>query len=180
MKIYTKRGDSGQTDIIGGKRVSKDHVLIEAYGTIDELNSVLGMAKSTLGEEEGDIVNVVNSIQNDLHIQCAYLAGFESREVGPTIHDDKIQWLENLCDDYQEELPQLKNFILPGGTFQASSFHVARAVCRRAERRLVSVMQDYEIAQINLTYLNRLSDLLYMMARLLNFRANVSEEPVRY
>ncbi len=154
--------------------------MIEVYGTIDELNSVLGMAKSALSQDDGDLVEVVNRIQNDLHIQCAYLAGFESGEKGQALHDKKIKWLENLCDDYQEQLPQLKHFILPGGTFQASTFHVARAVCRRAERRLVSAMQDYDISQINLTYLNRLSDLLYLMARFLNLQADVSEEPVRY
>ena len=178
MKIYTKTGDNGQTGVFGGPRVSKDAPRIEAYGTADELNSVLGIV-ATL--EAGDPIDVlVQSIQNELFALGAQLAtpdpaAHATAMIGPA----QIVALEAAIDRFESDLAPLKQFILPGGTPAAAQLHLARAVCRRAERRLVTLMgQSSEpIADELVIYLNRLSDLLFVMARWVNHAAGLSDIP---
>jgi cob(I)alamin adenosyltransferase len=166
MKIYTKTGDQGETGLFGGPRVRKDTPRIEAYGTVDELNSVLGVVRSML--EPGEIDRLLERIQNELFSLGAQLA-----TPHPTTHQTdligsaQISALEAAIDQFQAGLEPLKQFILPGGTPAAAQLHLARTVCRRAERRLITlVFESAEpIASELVVYLNRLSDLLFVLAR---------------
>lgn len=175
MKIYTKTGDAGQTGLFGGPRVTKDHARIEAFGTVDELNSHLGMARTHSAGEPFDAL--FRTIQCDLFELGAELAT-------PGEHDERInvrqvQALENAIDQYEEELEPLANFILPTGSPLAASLHVARTVCRRAERRVVTLASRLEttVPANAIEYLNRLGDLLFVLARTVNNRANVVDDP---
>ena len=166
MKIYTKTGDRGDTGLFGGPRVSKDAPRIEAYGTVDELNSVLGVVRSLLAP--GDVDSLVEQIQNELFCLGAQLAtpnpaAHQTALIGPA----QIAGLETAIDRYEAGLAPLTQFILPGGTPAAAQLHLARTVCRRAERRLVTLMTHSAepIAGELVVYLNRLSDLLFVLAR---------------
>lgn len=182
MPIYTKRGDGGQTDLFSGERVSKTDPRIEAYGTVDELNCVVGLASSKLMDVEEDVTEVLRTIQNHLHVICANLANTREDPERPSIGDDHIENLEDSIDRLQEELPTLQSFLLPGGTETGARLHVARSVCRRAERRVIGAVEhgEVEIDPGNVRYLNRLSDLLFVLARTVNVRAGEPEPSPQY
>jgi cob(I)alamin adenosyltransferase len=178
MKIYTKTGDEGETGLFGGPRTSKDAPRIEAYGTVDELNSVLGMVRAQLAS--GEIHELVRRIQNELFELGAQLAtpdpaAHQTALVGPR----QIAALESAIDRYEAGLEPLKQFILPGGTPAAAGLHLARAVCRRAERRVVTLVRESSapVAGDTIVYLNRLSDLLFVLARAVNRQAGRDDEP---
>jgi len=173
MKIYTKTGDRGETSLFGGQRVPKDDLRINAYGTVDELNSVLGIAITEITAVE--IKDILVQVQNDLFTLGADLASPAEKEKGsfviPRIKTDKIEKLETFIDSIEYKLPELRNFILPGGSKGASYLHLARTVCRRAEREAVTLSKNVEIGPLPVVYLNRLSDLLFVLARFENFSA---------
>lgn len=178
MKIYTKTGDRGDTGLFGGPRVSKDAPRIEAYGTVDELNSVLGVVRAAGVDSELD--SLLNQIQNELFALGAQLAtpdpaAHQTALIGPT----QIAALEAAIDAHEARVQPLSQFILPGGTLAAAQLHLARTVCRRAERRLVTlVRQSAEpIANDLVIYLNRLSDLLFVLARSVNRAAGRADVP---
>lgn len=178
MKIYTKTGDDGETGLFGGPRVSKDSPRIEAYGTVDELNSVLGVVRAQLAA--GDVDALLCQIQNDLFALGAQLATPD-----PAAHQTalvgarQIAALESAIDRYEEQLEPLKQFVLPGGTPAAANLHLARTVCRRAERRVVTLVRESSepIAAEVVVYLNRLSDLLFVLARAVNRTAGRADVP---
>jgi len=171
--VYTGRGDRGRTDLSSGERVSKSSERIEAYGTVDELNSITGLAAAyTEGKEQE-----LEEIQNELHIMQAELA---NREPDVKITQENIDRLEAKCDSIQENLPPLRDFILAGGCKSASHLQFARSVCRRAERRIVELDQDEELREEVLAYINRLSDLFFLMARHENHLKGVEEKNPKY
>jgi cob(I)alamin adenosyltransferase len=178
MKIYTKTGDRGDTGLFGGPRVGKDSPRIEAYGTVDELNSVLGVARSEGVAAEVD--GILAQIQNELFAVGAELATPkpEAHRV-PTVGQDHIAALEAAIDGHEALLAPLDQFILPGGSKAAALLHLARTVCRRAERRLVALMRESEepINDNLLVYLNRLGDLLFVLARATNQSAGAADVP---
>ncbi len=171
--VYTGRGDRGRTDLSSGERVSKSSERIEAYGTVDELNSVVGVCKNYTEEKEDELAE----IQNELHILQAELS---NREPETLVAEENIQRLEHLCDKYQEECPALRDFVLAGGTESASHLHLARSVARRAERKIVRLDQDEELREEVLAYINRLSDLFFLMARHENYLEDVEEVNPKY
>ena len=178
MKIYTKTGDTGQTGLFGGGRVSKDDLRVEAYGDVDELNAVLGMARCI--EIMPRIDEVLIPIQRDLFAIGALLATPDRGRMAShlekaRIDDARIAELEHAIDDGESELEPLHAFIIPGGTPKAAALHVARTVCRRAERHVVRLQHDVELPPVAIIYLNRLSDLLFTLARLANRRAGAGE-----
>jgi len=177
VKIYTRRGDSGETDLFGGERVPKDHVRVAAYGTVDELNACLGQAAAA--SEQADVRERVASIQSSLFDLGAYLATPDPARRAKTGMADpeaaEVERLEADIDAFEKELEPLRRFVLPGGTPAAAAFHVARTVCRRAERETVGLARETDIAPELLRYLNRLSDLLFVLARLENHRAGVPD-----
>jgi cob(I)alamin adenosyltransferase len=163
-KIYTRTGDNGETGLVGGERVSKDSPRIWAYGTVDELNSALGVARSFKVDRETDAKLAV--IQNDLFDLGAELAGAPGM-----VRQEQIDALEKLMDACNAELGPLKEFILPGGAPAAAQLHVARTICRRAERLCVRLAGKEEIGTLVIPYLNRLSDALFVLARWVNHKA---------
>ncbi|MDB4878886.1 MAG: hypothetical protein JWL60_332 [Gemmatimonadetes bacterium] len=178
MKIYTKTGDAGSTGLFGGGRVAKDHVRVEAYGDVDELNAVLGMARAV--EMMPRIDELLVPIQRDLFALGALLATPDTRKmaehlVKARIDEERIAELEHAIDDGESELEPLHAFIIPGGTPKAAALHVARTVCRRAERHVVRLQHEVELPPLAVIYLNRLSDLLFTLARLANRRAGAGE-----
>ncbi len=175
MKIYTKTGDGGQTSLFGGKRVDKDDDRINAYGTVDELNSVLGIAVSF--SESDEIKSVLKKIQNDLFTVGADLSTpLENKKVKvQRTSPEMVSALENYIDEYNEKLPPLRNFILPGGGSPAAYLHFARTVCRRAEREVTALSKKEEIGKEVIKYLNRLSDLLFVLARFENFNSGIPD-----
>lgn len=178
MKIYTKTGDAGQTGLFGGGRVSKDDPRVEAYGDVDELNAFLGMARAV--EVMQRIDEVLVPIQRDLFSIGSLLATPDLQKMHDhlakaQIDDSRIRDLEHAIDDCDSELEPLRAFIVPGGTQKASALHIARTVCRRAERRVISLQRDVEIPGIVVVYLNRLSDLLFSLARVANARGGAGE-----
>jgi len=178
MKIYTRTGDSGDTGLFGGGRVPKDDPRVEAYGDVDELNSVIGMARSA--EAMPRVDEVLVPIQRDLFSIGALLATPDTEKMQAhltkaRIGDERISELEHAIDACDRELEPLSAFVLPGGTQKAAALHVARTVCRRAERRVITLQRDVEIPQIVVVYLNRLSDLLFTLARIANARAGAGE-----
>ena len=167
MKIYTKSGDDGKTGLFHGPRVSKDDARIEAYGTVDELSSVLGLTRGTELPEDVDLV--IERIQHQLFSLGAELATPDPSEHGTAlINSADTDWIEETIDRFDSELEPLKTFILPGGTRAAAAFHHARVVCRRAERRVVTLSRATELSTEALTYLNRVGDLLFVLARYAN------------
>jgi cob(I)alamin adenosyltransferase len=178
MKIYTKTGDAGDTGLFGGGRVPKSHPRVEAYGDVDELNAVLGLVRAA--EPMPRIDEVLVPIQRDLFAIGALLATpdrekMQSHLAKAQIDDDRIKDLEQAIDDGDAELEPLKSFIVPGGTHKAAALHVARTVCRRAERRVVELASHTEIPTLVVIYLNRLSDLLFTLARVANKRSGAGE-----
>ncbi|MCF7803685.1 MAG: cob(I)yrinic acid a,c-diamide adenosyltransferase [Candidatus Marinimicrobia bacterium] len=179
MKIYTRRGDGGKTSLFSGERVPKTDELIEAYGTVDELNSSLGVVRSYLSDPLDEFDSELQAIQNILHVICANLAN-TSEKKKPEITPEHIESLEARCDYYEAQLPDLKKFILPGGSIIASNLHMSRSICRRAERRTVAADDEYEVNPAVIKYLNRLSDLLFLMARYANHAGDYPEQHPDY
>ena len=175
MKIYTKKGDSGETSLFGGQRVSKSTERIEAYGNVDELNSLVGLAVSYDLSDKG--AEYLRKVQEQLFTLGADLATPPSSETRiDRIGEKDINFLENAIDEMEKDLEKLKNFILPGGSQQGATLHVARTVCRRAERAAVACQEVDEISDECLKFLNRLSDFLFVIARYENKQAGVREE----
>ena len=177
MKVYTKKGDEGLTDILGG-RVSKNSLRIDVIGSIDEVNSFIGLAASTLDESCSDIMDVLHEVQHDLFDAGADIANNLNSDF--KITSETTSKLEKYIDSFDEELEPIKFFILPGGTETSAHLHVARSVCRRAEREIV----DYTIAEASRyseirRYCNRLSDLLFTLARVVNARKGVPDTKYR-
>ncbi|MEI8213721.1 MAG: cob(I)yrinic acid a,c-diamide adenosyltransferase [Planctomycetota bacterium] len=178
MKIYTKTGDAGTTGLFGGPRVSKDDARICAYGSVDELNAVIGIARSTRLSEL--LESVLDKVQHQL-----FSIGAELATPDPDAHH--LKWdgtphvleLEDCIDSLEETLAPLRNFILPGGSPQAAHLHLARTVCRRVEREIVRLGHDSRVSDVShiIIYLNRLSDLLFVMARVANLHQGVADVP---
>lgn len=181
FKIYTKTGDKGATSLIGGTRVPKNHIRIESYGTVDELNSYLGMVSDMTDNE--NIISWIREIQDRLFTVGSVLATTPVKEVKmklPDVHDEDVQWLEQRIDEMNETLPEMRSFILPGGQLAGSTTHVARCVCRRAERICVGMQEaGEEVPDLILRYLNRLSDFLFVLARYLGHLSGAQEIPWR-
>ena len=178
MKIYTKTGDKGDTGLFGGGRVPKNHPRVEAYGDVDELNATLGMVRAV--EAMPRIDEVLVPVQRDLFAIGALLATPDRDKMHQhlekaRIDDARVAQLERAIDDGDAELEPLRSFIVPGGTRKAAMLHVARTVCRRAERRVVELATETEIPPVVVIYLNRLSDLLFTLARVANKRGGGGE-----
>lgn len=175
MKIYTKRGDKGKTSLFGGTRVAKSSARIEAYGTVDELNSLIGLAAADDITSHGS--QLIKKVQEDLFVLGSDLATPpDYKERIDRLGQGAIDFLEDAIDEMEEELEPLKNFILPGGAKQGATLHYARTVCRRAERNVVACADQEDISEIPLKYLNRLSDFLFVLARYENKQADVKED----
>lgn len=172
MKIYTKTGDQGETGLFGGKRVPKNYVRVEALGTVDEANACLGVAISHISQ--ATYRNELKKIQAKLFDVGTILAN-PLTENDAHLHDHHVHELEAKIDEMTARLPDLRAFILPGGTKAATHLHVARSVVRRAERRAVTVSQMQEVPPVVVRYLNRLSDYLFTLARILNLEAGAPE-----
>jgi cob(I)alamin adenosyltransferase len=178
VKIYTRRGDRGETDLFGGPRVAKDHLRVEAYGAVDELNAALGAALADTAHQ--DIRDLALAIQGTLFDLGAYLSSPDAeqrkkRGLREPL-EAEVEALEARIDALEAELEPLRNFVLPGGTSAAAAFHLARTVCRRAERRAVSLDREVPLEAPALRYLNRLSDLLFVLARVENRRAGLGDQ----
>lgn len=168
MRIYTKTGDDGTTGLFGGSRVPKDDLRIEAYGTVDELNAFIG--KLAENPELAEHLEFFREIQSDLFLIGSHLATADEkmREKLPQFDSEATRRFETWMDQVSAELPDLKNFLLPGGHISVADAHIARAVCRRAERRVVSLAREAKVEKSLIIYLNRLSDLLFTTARMLS------------
>ena len=173
MKIYTRTGDQGSTGLFGGGRVSKAHPRVASYGDVDELNSVIGLVRTTAPLEFHD--QLFETIQRDLFAIGGHLATPDPEKVKAAlakaeVNPARVAEFERAIDQADQELPPLTAFILPGGTPKAAALHLARTVCRRAERAVVALSADEPVPALFVIYLNRLSDLLFALARLANFR----------
>lgn len=177
MTIYTGRGDEGQTDLRDMTRVSKTDSRIEAYGTVDELNSLVGTIRPT-GQD--DVDDYLESVQNHLFTLQADFANPDPDEDDPVITEAHVEKLEDWIDACDEELEPLRSFVLPGGSTPGAQLYHARAVCRRAERRAVDLTETEDVNPMGVQYLNRLSDALFTFARLVNAREDVPEESPTY
>lgn len=178
MKIYTKKGDSGETSLLGGQRVPKHHLRIEAYGTVDELNSFIGLL-SDQPEVLIEVKKELIKIQETLFTIGSHLAlepGKEKIKL-PEISKSDVEKLEHAIDQMNEHLPAMRNFVLPGGHQAVSICHVARCVCRRAERNVVHLSEFSRVEKEVLAYLNRLSDYLFVLARKLSHDLQIEETP---
>ncbi len=173
MRLYTKTGDSGQTGLIGGDRVSKDHARVEAYGQVDELNAVLGWAVAACVEDE--MRSRLTVSQNQLFALGSQLADPTASADTPAVTPGDIAVMETWIDQATDAVAPLKNFILPGGSECACRLHIARTVCRRAERSAVTLARSEHIATESVTYLNRLADLLFAWSRLANAQSDVAD-----
>ena len=166
LKIYTKKGDKGMTSLFGGTKLSKNHIRIEAYGTIDELNSFIGLLRDH--SENGARRELLHEIQVNLFTIGSILAVEDPAKFNlPSLNQKEVRVLEEEIDGMEEKLSQLKNFILPGGHPISSYCHLARVVCRRAERRVVALNEAAEIDDIIVEYLNRLSDFFFVLSRMI-------------
>ena len=175
MKIYTKTGDAGETGLLGGKRVRKDAPEIEAIGTVDELNSVIGLLVASLGTEAVHIP-MLQPIQNNLFVVGGQLAAVQTDLITvPTITEAHVDALEMWIDEMSANLPALTQFILPGGTLAAAQAFIIRAICRRAERQVVGLSSEYPDLILAQKYLNRLSDAFFVLARWLNVQNGQKE-----
>lgn len=175
-KVYTRTGDKGMTSLVGGVRVKKTDVRLEAYGTVDELSAQLGLLAALL--QEGDERSEIVRIQNNLFNVCSHLATDQDKTpLYPSAYlaDGEVERLETLVDAVMTELPERQGFILPGGCVAAAQAHVARTVCRRAERRITALAETATVASEILQYINRLSDYLFVLAKKINFSAGQSE-----
>lgn len=178
MKIYTKTGDKGETSLFEGRRVSKADLRVETYGTIDELNSVIGVVVAQVQNSKVKSQNYKSKVKKELiRIQHDLLTMGSRRASSNTKYlNNRVKELEKMIDELSRELPELKNFILPNGGVSGSLLHWARAVCRRAERRTVELSRKERIDKSIIAYLNRLSDLLFTMARVINCQERKKEE----
>ena len=180
-KIYTRRGDDGSTGLFGGPRVGKDDLRVEAYGEVDELNSALGVARCSLGDERvKDLALFVDGLQSELFTLGAELATPDPASAPkgiPRIRAADVTRLEAEIDRLTAELPQMRFFILPAGSPGATALHLCRTICRRAERRMVELSRHSPVSTEALAWLNRLSDLLFTMARAANLRVGGVEVP---
>ena len=176
-KIYTKKGDEGKTSLIGGTRVLKNHVRIEAYGTVDELNSWIGL----LRDETADITtkDILIKIQNRLFDTGSLLAADpeHNKMKLPQLSEEDVTLLEKEIDKMNEKLPPIKNFLLPGGHTVVSHCHITRCICRRAERRVTQLSEESKVEPLVIKYLNRLSDYLFVLSRKLAADYKVQEIP---
>lgn len=175
-RVYTRTGDKGETSIVGGIRMKKSSERLEGYGTVDELSSHLGLLAAML--PKGDDRNMILRIQNNLFNVCTNLATDQSQTPlydSAKLADGEIELLEQEVDRMMKLLPERQGFILPGGTQAAAQAHVCRTVCRRAERRIVALSEVAQISPETLQYINRLSDYLFVLAKIINFNAGVSE-----
>ncbi len=175
MKIYTKQGDSGTTQLIGGTRVPKHHIRIESYGTVDELNSYVGLVSDSFNQ--GTSRTVLKEIQDRLFTIGALLASDpeKAKMKVPDLHTADIELLENEIDKMNEQLPEMKNFILPGGHVTVSYCHLARCVCRRAERQVTHLAEHEWVEPLVIIYLNRLSDYLFVLSRFIGKQLGAEE-----
>lgn len=178
MKIYTRTGDKGETGLFGGGRVPKDHHRVAAYGDIDELNSVIGVVRAAAGQQFFD--QLLESIQRDLFAIGGHLATPDPGRVAKSLEKgalsaERITEFERQMDEADQTLPPLRAFVLPAGSLTAASLHLARTVCRRAERSVVHLAHDHEVPELFIVYLNRLSDLLFTLARLANHREGIGD-----
>ena len=182
-KLYTRTGDRGDTALFGGRRVPKDHPRVEAYGTVDELNAALGVAAAAIRQRK--LVATIQTIQNELFNVGAELAsdptgrGRKQKDTIVRLDPAKVEWLEALIDEYDARVPTLRTFILPAGSSAAAALHLARTVCRRAERTVVTLARDEPVSPAIIVYLNRLCDLLFVLARYLNKTDRRRELPWR-
>ncbi len=177
LKIYTKTGDKGQTSLLGGTRVPKHHIRIEAYGTVDELNSWIGLLRDSVSDEHTKTILV--DIQDRLFTMGSSLASdpVKSKVKIPHLSEDDIVVFEKEIDTMDAELPPMKNFVLPGGHQTISYCHITRCVCRRAERRVIHLAENEQVDELVIKYLNRLSDYLFMLARKLTKDLQATEVP---
>lgn len=175
MKIYTKTGDKGKTSLFNGNRVLKDNARVDTYGTIDELNSILGVLVSTV--KDAKVKEEVTAIQHDLLDLGAHLANPTSQlsKSLRSYFEERIRTFEENIDAYTRQLPQLVRFVLPGGSYHGSLFHVARTVARRVERKVVGLSQKESVDSLIITYFNRLSDLLFTLSRWINQQEKAKE-----
>lgn len=178
MTIYTRTGDAGETGLFGGGRVPKDHARVQAYGDVDELNSAVGVARATAPLDFFDAL--LETVQRDLFALGGQLATPDPAKVRKALEkaeltEARVTGFERIMDEADGELPPLRAFVLPAGTPKAAALHLARTVCRRAERNVVTLSHEAEIPELFLVYLNRLSDLLFTLARLANHRAGVGD-----
>ena len=175
MKVYTRTGDKGTTALVGGNRVKKYSDRIEAYGTVDELTSYISLIRDS-GTDD-NVSDQISIIQNNLMVLGGELAAQEDFDLTkiPTVQSHYIVWLEQRIDEMEEDLPPLKAFVLPGGHLAVSHCHVARTICRRAERKAIFVSEQVNISPLILQYLNRLSDYLFVLSRKLSKDFNVNE-----
>jgi cob(I)alamin adenosyltransferase len=178
MKIYTRTGDAGSTGLFGGGRVDKDCAQVEASGAVDELNAALGVARGVVEAAQATTLDRLEAIQSDLFAlgaELATVAGQEARLAVPLIAAVDIERLEGWIDELELSLPELKNFILPGGSAGGAALHEARTTCRRAERRVIAAGRETPVRTELVVYLNRLSDLLFVLARTVNHQAGAPE-----
>ncbi|MBP7992534.1 MAG: cob(I)yrinic acid a,c-diamide adenosyltransferase [Candidatus Magasanikbacteria bacterium] len=176
MKIYTKTGDLGETSLLGGKRVKKNCIEMEAIGEVDELNSSLGVLLSGLSLEENETILRLKKVQNNLFVIGSQLAAVQTDLVKvPELSESEVKSLEDWIDQMSADLPELTQFILPGGTVPAAESFMARAICRRAERQVVGLAEKHKDLVVAQQYLNRLSDALFVLARFLNIKAGEKE-----
>jgi len=175
MKIYTKTGDKGQTSLIGGTRVAKNHIRIEAYGTVDELNSWIGLIRDQ--EIKKEYKSLLLEVQDRLFTIGSSLASDpdKSKMKIPDLKEEDITLLEKEIDKMNSELPEMKSFVLPGGHVSVSYCHIARCVCRRAERNTIHLSENNFVAELVVKYLNRLSDYLFVLSRKLAKDLNAEE-----
>ena len=179
FRIYTKTGDLGQTSLLGGTKVPKSHLRIEAYGTVDELNSYLGLCITGLGINEQALLREIQDRLFTLGSSLACDPEKEPKMKIPDLKEDDISLLEKEIDRMTELLPEMKHFIIPGGHPDIAHLHIARCICRRAERNCVRLQEISEVEPVIIKYLNRLSDLLFMLARFRGHQLNVEEIPWR-
>jgi cob(I)alamin adenosyltransferase len=181
MKIYTKGGDQGETGLIGGVRVPKDDIRVSAYGEVDELNAVLGVVIAHSTPDDAQRNALLTEIQKDLFAVGAHLADpratIAGRKPKTALDDQHVLRLEQAIDERETRLEPLKSFLLPGGSVVGSCLHLARGVCRRAERHIVALHRESPVEAVILIYVNRLADLLFVLAREANAREGHSETP---
>ena len=175
MKLYTRQGDDGHTALFGGTRVPKNDSRVCAYGEVDECNAAIGVVIAQCSGEETSAI--LQQVQSDLFMLGAELATREHQAAGPRIGDAHVAQLERWIDATSEEIPPLKNFVLPGGTEVAAALHAARTVCRRAERAAVALAAQETIRPAIIVFLNRLGDLLFALARRANHQAGLTDIP---
>ncbi len=175
-KIYTKKGDQGTTCLVSGESVDKNHTRLESYGTLDELNSIIGLCRAKLADGS-KLDSPLFEVQNDLFNLGSQLANTDPvlKSKLPDISQKDVTKLESVIDQLTADLPPLKNFILPGGSEVSALLHVARTVCRRAERVIIQLKSETEVDPLCIQYINRLSDMLFVMARYSNFESKIQD-----